>query len=186
MPRQGQRHRLETPAQVIRGHRFATGGFPGPSHTISQSLTQDATVGRRSIIVFASPDVAASPVEVDMQCLRHGDLAQKARDTWKIRIGDTRPVVALGMGGIIAQHRHRAIVVPETHQRNHGVDDSFGLRPQCGVGRCGVPDGAHLAIRTKDAAVRCHLAHFGLTGPNLIERPGLQGRPRDGVTQTPQ
>ena len=175
MPRHRQRHRFESPTKIVGGHRFAPGRFPGPTHTISQAFSEDPAVGWRSVVVLPSPDVATGPVEVNVQHLRHGDLAQKASDSRKIRIGDACAIITLGMRGIVAQDRHRTFVIPKAYQRNHRVDDALGFRPQSRVGCGRVAHGPHLAVRTEDSPIGRHLAHLGLPGAHLVERLGLGG-----------
>ena len=154
-----QRDRLGAPCHRIGRQRLALRRRPGALHAVREPLGEHETVGWRTVVVLPRADVAAGPVEVDVQRARDGELAHEARDAGKIRVRDAGAVIALRMRGVIAQHGDRSFPVPETHQRDLRIDRALRFRPERRVGGRGVAHGADLAVGPEDAAVRRDLVH---------------------------
>src|SRR5437762_3220850 len=116
-----------------------------------------------------------------MQRSRNSQLAQETGYSGKVRIGNSGAVIALRVCGIITQYRHGPFPIPETHQRNHRINNAFRFGANRRVHRRRPACGADLAVRPKDAPVRRDLIDASLAQADVRHRL----RPRQGFAHSP-
>lgn len=115
-----------TSAGVIGKHCVPSQARFMPSASRSAKVK---TVFPLPVVVLARADIAARAVKMDMKCRGYGQLPHKTCDTGKIRVGDTRTVITLGMTGVITQYGNGRILIPKTDERHLRVDYAFGRDP---------------------------------------------------------
>ena len=123
---------------------------------------------------------------MDVQRLRHGDLAQKTGQPGHLRVRDAGGPVAFRMTRIVTQDGDRATRPPKAHQRDHRVDHADGFGAQRGAAGRGETHRAYLAVRAEEPAVGGNVVHRRLAEANFSDKFRGVDRGPDGAVEALQ